>query len=147
MAECARPVGVAAGGRRWLSAWLPVFLLEALVLFLSSRSYLPLPKTVPYLDKAAHFAEYALLGWLLRRAFVLTLRPGRAAAVAAVGLAAILGAGDELFQSTVPGRNSSGWDWLVDVLGATAGVAVAALWYRHRFPAASTVDDAEGTKG
>ncbi len=147
MAEGARPVGVAAGGRRWVSAWLPVLVLEALVLFLSSRSHVPLPRTIPYLDKAAHFVEYALLGWLLRRAFVMTLRHDRGATAAAIVLAAVLGAGDELFQSTVAGRDSSPWDWLADSWGAIVGVALAWWTARSRARVAVTLDEAEGTKG
>jgi VanZ family protein len=121
--------------------------LEALVLFLSSRSHLPLPATIPYLDKAAHFTEYALLGWLLRRALAMTLPNARGATGVAIVLVALLGAGDELFQSTVPGRDSSSWDWLGDLLGGMTGAAVAQLQDRHRSRAASPGGEAEGAKG
>jgi VanZ family protein len=121
--------------------------LEALVLFLSSRSHLPLPTTIPYLDKVAHFTEYAVLGWLLRRALSMTLPGGRGATGVAILLVAILGAGDELFQGTVVGRDSSPWDWLGDLLGGTTGAVVARFWNRRRVGAAPADGEAEGAKG
>lgn len=131
---------------RWLSAWLPVLLLEALVLFLSSRPHLPLPSTIPHLDKVAHFTEYALLGWLLRRALSMTLPGGRGATGVAIVLLAFLGAADELFQSTVAGRDSSRWDWLGDLFGGTTGAAVARLQDRGRARSAPVGGEAEGVK-
>jgi VanZ family protein len=135
------------GERRWLSAWLPVLLLEALVLFLSSRSHLPLPATIPYLDKVAHFSEYALLGWLLRRALAMTLPGGRGATGGAIVLLAFLGGGDELFQGTVGGRDSSLWDWLGDLLGGTTGSILARVVEWRRAGAAPGGGKAEEAKG
>jgi VanZ family protein len=145
--ERARSSHLLPGERRWLSAWLPVLLLETLVLFLSSRSHLPLPGTIPHLDKAAHFTEYALLGWLLRRALVMTLPGRRGATGIAIALVAFLGAGDELFQGTVPGRDSSPRDWLGDLLGGATGSVVAWFWERRRAGAAPAGGEAEGAKG
>ncbi len=143
MAERARFSHVPPAGHRWLSAWLPVLLLEALVLFLSSRHHLPMPATIPHLDKVAHFTEYALLGWLLRRALALTLPGGRGATGIAVLLVVFLGAGDELFQGTVVGRDSSPWDWLGDLLGGATGAVVARLVAWRRAGAAPAGGDAE----
>jgi VanZ family protein len=122
-------------------------LLEALVLFLSSRSHLPLPATIPYLDKVAHVTEYAVLGWLLRRALAMTLPGGRGATGIAIVLLAFLGAGDELFQGTVLGRDSSPWDWLGDLFGGTIGAVVARLRERRRAGTAPAGGEAEGAKG
>ena len=147
MAERPRSSDILPSERLWLSAWLPVILLEALVLFLSSRSHLPLPTTIPNLDKLAHFTEYAVLGWLLRRALAMTLPGGRGATGIAIVLVAFLGAGDELFQGTVPGRDSSPWDWLADLLGGTTGALVARLQDRRRARAAPSGEEAERAKG
>jgi VanZ family protein len=145
VAERVRPSRVPPAGNRWLSAWLPVLLFESLVLYFSSRPHLSLPAGIPHLDKVAHFAEYALLGWLLRRALAMTLPGRRGATAMAIVLLALLGAGDELFQSTVPGRDSSAWDWLGDLLGGTTGALVAQ--FRSRRPAGTGTlgRGAEGT--
>lgn len=146
MAERARPPRPPTGEHPWLAAWLPVLLLEALVLFLSSRPHLPLPTTVPYLDKAAHFIEYALLGWLLRRALSMTIPGGRGATGVAIALLALLGAGDEWFQGTVIGRDSNPLDWLADLLGGSTGAVISRLWDRHRAGSALVGGEAEGVK-
>jgi VanZ family protein len=137
-----RPVG-----RRFFSAWLPVLLLEAVVLFLSSRQGLALPATIPHLDKVAHFGEYALLGWLLRRALVITHPGWRGATALTIIVVAILGAGDELFQGTVPGRDSSPFDWMADLCGGTAGAVAARMWYRRRAGTVPAGRQRKGTNG
>ncbi len=75
-------------------------------------------------DKVAHFSAYAgltfLLAWVLCYRRRLTLRDW----IALLGVAAIYGAVDELFQSWVPGRSADLWDWLADVGGAVFGIAV-----------------------
>ena len=147
MAERARSSHLPSGEHRWLSAWVPVLVLEALVLFLSSRPHLALPSTIPNLDKVAHFAEYAVLGWLLRRALSMTFPGGRGATAVAIVLVALLGAGDELFQGTVPGRNSDPRDWLSDLLGGTTGAVVAQFRNRRRAGAAPADGEAERAKG
>jgi len=69
-------------------------------------------------DKAAHFLEYALLGYLLAR----SLGESRPRWFAVWFLAAAYGLLDEYHQSFVPGRDPSGADFLVDAAGAAAGV-------------------------
>jgi hypothetical protein len=64
-------------------------------------------------DKAAHFAAYALLGFLWRRGLG-RFRP-------AFLLSALYGVVDEGHQSFVPGREVSFWDLLADFLGAYLG--------------------------
>ena len=130
MAERARPSrALAPGEHPWLAAWLPVLLPGGLVLFLSSRPHLPLPTTIPHLDKAAHFTEYALLGWLLRRALSMTLPGGRGATGVAIALVALLGRG----RRVVPGHGHRAgtrarWiGWPTCSAGATGAVVVAPL--------------------
>lgn len=146
MAEPAGPSRVRPFGWRFFSAWLPVLLLEALVLFLSSRSGLALPGTIPNLDKAAHFGEYALLGCLLRRALAISYPGWRGMTALTIVAVAILGAGDELFQGTVPGRDSSPHDWLADLFGGAIGVMAARLWDRRRAASVPAGGRTEGTK-
>ena len=112
---------------RWASAWLPVLVLELVILFLSSRPGLSVPLPGPHLDKLAHFMEYAALGALLFRAFRLSGGQPRDAVLATWGLIAVLALGDEGLQGRVPGRDSSLADWLADICGGGAGIWVSAL--------------------
>lgn len=128
-------------------------LVEAVVLFLSSRPNLHLPGAVPNLDKLAHFVEYAVVGGVLFRALRLSGAGGIAAAAGTVALVCGLGAGDEWLQSGVPGRESGAPDWLADTAGGIAG-AGSARWLERRLPlriwslgAKPARDDAAGSNG
>ena len=107
---------------RLLQAWLPVILLEAIVVFLSSRPGGSIQLPFARVDKVLHFVEYAALGFVLYRAIRMSGgRPG-AAAVGTWVLVALLGFGDEALQSQIPGRDASIHDWFADLLGGAAGV-------------------------
>ena len=75
-------------------------------------------------DKIAHLLEYAILGFLIHRA--LGAR-GIWAFVAAVGTASLIGGLDEIYQSTVPGRFPSLYDWLADTSGGFVGVGLRSV--------------------
>ena len=104
-----------------LNAWFPVIFCIALISILSSFSI-----TVPQgQDKFWHIAEYGLLGFLTTRAALLTWDPSRRMAVVwGTLLATLFGAVDELHQRFVPGRQSSGWDLVADLLGASLGAVL-----------------------
>jgi VanZ family protein len=80
-------------------------------------------------DKSGHSIGYALLAGLLVRAFARGRLSGITwrAAAAAVVLATMYGASDELHQAFVPGRSSDRYDVLADFLGAVMGVALGWL--------------------
>ena len=103
-----------------LSLWLPVVAWAGLIFVLSSIPSLAtgLGTWDLVLRKLAHFAEYAVLGALLYRAF------GREPA--AIAVAAAYAVTDEVHQVFVRGRHGSPLDWLVDAAGATAGVVLVA---------------------
>lgn len=86
-------------------------------------------------DKLAHAAEYGILAGLLYGGLLWTRRPWALCWV----LATLFGAGDELHQGLVPGRDASVWDFLADAAGAMAAVAlvhaVRARRPKDRFPA------------
>jgi VanZ family protein len=87
------------------------------------------------------FIEYAILFALIYRA----LRAGRAprwqkTKVLWAGLAAFgFGFLDEFFQSFVPGRRGSPFDWAVDTAGILTGLVLLSIWARRRRGSAPNV--------
>ncbi|WP_448566894.1 VanZ family protein [Thermus sp.] len=109
-------------GQRW--ARRPLYLGLALgwmgvLWYLSSQPATGAGLPHPW-DKAAHFAAYALLGFLLRW--------GLGGLYPAFLLAALYGLVDEGHQGFVPGREVSFWDLLADFLGAYLGARWAGRW-------------------
>jgi VanZ family protein len=104
---------------RALSLWLPVVIWAGLIFALSSIPDLGtgLGGWDLVLRKAAHAAEFAVLGFLLVRAL------GRELAALAAGIA--YAASDELHQSFVPGRQGTVLDFLIDAVGVAVGVFLA----------------------
>jgi VanZ family protein len=101
--------------------WLLVALYVAVIFVLSAQPGLALPGTFELKDKLAHALEYAGLSWLMYGA-VRASWP-RATAARRVLLTmltiALLGVGDEIFQMIVPLRDSSVYDWIADMVGAS----------------------------
>ena len=109
-------------GRRWLM----VAAYVALIFTLSAQPGLTIPGTWEYRDKVAHILEYGGLGllvWLAARFTWPTQKPLNRAILVLLAVSA-LGACDEKFQSFIPGRESSAYDWLAD----TTGALLAQLW-------------------
>ena len=96
--------------------WLPVLAWAAVVFAFSSVPSLgtDLGTWDLVLRKLAHLAEYAVLGALLLRA---CRRPW-----AALALATLYAASDEVHQLFVEGRQGSPLDVGIDALGALAGI-------------------------
>ena len=94
-----------------------------MILSLSAQPHLQPPLHFPNADKLFHLLEYGGLGLLLARALRGSLpdRPALVITLLAIGLGSLMGAGDEYFQSFVPGRDSSVFDWMADTLGAVIG--------------------------
>lgn len=113
----------------WLSLWLPVMFVCALIFTLSSFSQLPSPPE-GVSDKHEHFTIYFLLGLVLVRA----LAGGRLAgvtwpvAIVSILLVSAYGASDEFHQSFVPGRDTDVLDWRADTIGGAAAAAVLRAW-------------------
>jgi VanZ family protein len=107
--------------------WLPVLLCVTAILALSAQPRLKAPIKFPNSDKVYHVIEYLGLGTLLARAWWATLRTPKplVAVLVALPCGIAFGAGDELFQAMVPGRESTFTDFAADTLG----VAMAQLLY------------------
>ena len=104
--------------------WLPAIVYIVLIFLVSSIPSLKAPGgSFMLADKVAHVIEYALLGLLLY--YVAGGWFGRVRWVAMlllVALGASVGALDEVYQSYVPGREMSGYDWYADIIGVTLGL-------------------------
>ena len=136
--------------RRWLTAYAPLLIWTIVILGLgssigamneTSRFIRPLleflfpsadPNTLALyhglIRKAAHVAEYAVLGILALRAFRKTRHRG----ILAIVLVALIAFIDELNQSFNPSRTSIPWDVLLDVFGGLLGIGANVLLIRAR---------------
>lgn len=125
----------------FLRRWGPALLWTALLFAVSSRPSLPV-ELRSGTDKLAHFAAYAVLGALLAYGQARS----RLAVLWAVALGVLVGALDELYQSTVPGRSAEVADWIADTLGVLFGVGAfhAARRARARADAARAAPPAPG---
>lgn len=114
--------------------WIPVFIWVSIMLLVSSLPSKELPQAeVPYLDKIAHFMEFAVLGFLAIRA-VLKTSPNinlAKAIILSIIIISLYAAFDEWHQSFVPGRMCDILDFLADAAGSAAGVIVYSLWRKN----------------
>lgn len=113
--------------------WVPPLVWAAAILILTS---VPVPDlgSPRHADKGVHFLVYGLLGLLVGRALLAESR-GRAHFAGAALAVAAFGALDEWHQSFIPGRYSDMHDWVADVIGGAAALAVMAA--RARRPSLS----------
>lgn len=119
--------------RGLISRWLPLAAWVVLIFGLSSipgfsTEDVDLPR---WFDKVVHGIEYAILAVLIYRGFGYgQIRPRWTTVLIAVATGAGLAALDELYQSTVPGRDPSAFDFAADAVGVLAGTLVSV--YRQR---------------
>lgn len=85
-----------------------------------------------FVRKAAHFAEYAVLGALAARAFLTSSRAGlrRNWHAAAFSLVTACALGDEFHQSFLAARTGTVYDSLLDMSGGAAALALIAALRR-----------------
>lgn len=107
----------------------------AVILAVSSIPAQSMPKSQGLwrLDKLIHGTEYALFAALLHRALCLS----RASNLFVLAIVSALACGafgilDELYQSTVPGRDSSIFDALADLIGASFASLASAVFYSRK---------------
>ncbi len=118
-------------GQLWNGRWLLVLVYVAVIFFLSAQPGLKVPGDILFKDKIVHALEYAGLSLLthgaVRRSWP-SVPASRRIALTLLAIA-VVAVCDELFQSLIPDRDSSPFDWLADVLGAT--LVQAWCWARE----------------
>ena len=89
-----------------------------------------------FIRKCAHFTEYAILGWLVARAFIASThgslrRHWLADGIVFIGLYAL---SDEFHQSFVASRTASIYDSMIDMSGGVVALILVAFfrWRRKR---------------
>ncbi len=103
------------------------FLVWAVIIFWSAS--LPgsgQPQAFTGLDKIQHVLAYGVLAFLLAKAIYRHFSWSRLVVI--VMVVVLLGVCDELYQATIPNRNSSISDVMADGIGAIAGFLVAWMW-------------------
>jgi len=110
-----------------LRYWLPVLVYVSTIFALSAQSRLSSPLHFQNSDKVMHLLEYGGLGVLLSRAIRASFSswPWVATSLLTLGVGMAVGAGDEVFQSFVPGRDSTVFDWFAD----SAGMVLAQIGF------------------
>jgi len=113
-----------------LGYWLPFILYAGLIFYVSSQPLPEAPVQIPYIDRVAHFFEYAVFGYLAYRAFSqLKSKAIKKHLIFTTIIISVLYAfSDELHQFYVPGRVMNVSDFIFDVLGA--GIIIFILRYR-----------------
>ena len=81
------------------------------------------------MDKIQHFVAYGVLALLLAKATY--DRFSWNSMVVIVMVVILLGVCDELYQATIPNRDSSIGDVIADGAGAVAGFLVAWMWQAY----------------
>ncbi len=107
---------------RMILAWASVGGYALVIFILSAIPGSTIPRFFCGADKILHFLEYLPLGVLLMRAMAAMGGRLRIRALLVTLFVVMLYAlTDEIHQFFVPGRTLDAADWVMDVLGATAG--------------------------
>jgi VanZ family protein len=119
------PRPIKSRSRIFFEYWLPVLAYVALIITLSAQPQVRPPVDFLGVDKWLHMIEYGGLGFVLVRALRASMprRDPLVAAFSTLGAGLVMAVGDEVFQSFIPGRDSSHLDVMADV----AGLVVAML--------------------
>ncbi|MBI5150924.1 MAG: VanZ family protein [Candidatus Omnitrophica bacterium] len=117
---------------KFLKFWFPVFLYSGIIFWASSLPNLKPPVDFFNIDKVCHILEYAVLGFLLARAFHVQYPAWSAGKTwRLVALCAFLyGISDEYHQSFVPGRESAVFDAVADTVGGFLGAYLYSVFLK-----------------
>jgi VanZ family protein len=112
-----------------IQAFLPLVLWSAVVVFVGGLEDVQVPKLPRHTDKLAHFLMYGVGGGLA--AFAGHVR-GRGAGWAGLLFVLLVGAVDELRQTTLATRQGDVLDWVADAAGAITFYFLVAMILRRR---------------
>lgn len=88
-------------------------------------------------DKIAHFMEYSVLAILFHQVIMMNRRRNQNLIALVVVIICVAIAGlDEIYQSLIPGRQSSVTDLYADLAGIITGTFVSLILYRKGIPRA-----------
>lgn len=106
--------------------WLPVLVYVVLIITLSAQPYLKPPLQFENSDKWMHLLEYGGLGFVVARALraAMPRRDPLVAGLATVAFGIVMATCDEIFQSYIPGRQSSHLDAMADLAGVIVTVTL-----------------------
>ena len=116
--------------RTFVFYWLPVILYCLLIFIQSSYPASQSLPSIPHMDKLAHIGAYALLGFLLFRAFQSTSIWKSAVLIVILSalVSSMFGISDEIHQHFVPSRTADVVDVLADVAGSFLGAVTAKVF-------------------
>ncbi|HSJ09560.1 MAG TPA: VanZ family protein [Longimicrobiales bacterium] len=117
---------------RRLLPWLPALVWALGVWHVGGLPSVRGVPSVPGLDKVGHFGMYGVLGFLLAFGWVRSTAGSRTVAALLLALALGMGAADEVRQGMMESRSQDVMDWVADALGAAAGFAFGAWFFRRR---------------
>ena len=120
--------------KRFAYYWLPVLLYCLLIFIQSSFPASEYVSEFDFSDKLLHVGAYAVLGFLLYRAFSAMDNGATTARFIAMSifLTALYGASDEIHQYFVPSRSAEFLDFAADAIGGILGVMTAMIIYKNR---------------
>ncbi len=111
----------------------PLIIYAATVIILSSIPELGIKKfRFLFVDKAAHFVEYAILSALTFRSFYQIFHKDNINKALILSGAFLIGFAtfDEIYQSFIPGRHSDIYDLATDIFGSS--LVLILLQYRYK---------------
>ena len=119
---------MAIKGKNIFLSWLSVILWMALIFYLSSIPGKDIPRiSIPHIDKAVHFAEFLVLGFLLIKA-ILALGCSNINLAKAVILSIIIAFAyafiGEWHQGFISSRMPDILDLIADFIGISAGIFI-----------------------
>jgi VanZ family protein len=100
-------------------AWIGVLFAE------SSQQPAKIMGEVTGLDKLAHFAAYGLLAVLIYAAFYCLCDRVSPIVWFPLVIVLLIGGAEELYQTLIPDRSASLYDFLADMCGALLGIKLA----------------------
>ncbi len=121
--------------KKFVKWWLPVVVWMIVIFVGSSIGNIPRvggKTTDGLVHRAAHIAEFTVLGVLLLRAMSQDKPITKREIILTLIAIALYGASDEFHQRFTPGRSSEGIAVVFDIAGGMLGAWVYGMWRKRR---------------